>query len=256
MIGALPTSAFTFDTAVNLILDSRTSGRHLSVHFCTAHTVVEASRSEVLRVALRDESSVNTPDGMPLVWTGRLKGHVVERVYGPDVMLAVLDRGRKTGHRHYFYGGAPGVVERLVAQMRERYPGLQVAGFETPPFRPLTEEEDRAAVARINEARPDCVWVGLGAPKQDFWVYEHRERLQAGALLAVGAAFDFHSGTKRQAPHWMQRSGTEWLFRLLSEPRRLWRRYTVMNVQFALVLLADLMNELAARLFGSKTTKA
>src|SRR4029079_13242055 len=122
-------------------------------------------------------------------------------------------------------GGGPGVPDGLAARLTATYPGLRVAGTLSPPFRPLSAEEDAAIVAQINAAKPDYVWVGLGAPKQDLWVAEHRPRLDAAALLAVGAAFDFHAGRRGRAPRWMQRSGTEWLFRLVTEPRRLAGRY-------------------------------
>ncbi len=230
-VGPVRVSALTFEAALAGVLDARDAGDRLDVHFCTAHTVVEASQSDQLRSAL-GRAEVVAPDGMPLVWVGRLQGRSVERVYGPDFMLAMFDQGRARGYRHYLYGGAPGVAERLAERMSQRFTGLEVVGIQVPPFRALSPTEDAAAVDAINAARPDCVWVGLGSPKQDLWVAEHRGRLDAAAVLAVGAAFDFHAGVKRQAPRWMQRSGTEWLFRLLSEPRRLWRRYTVINLRF------------------------
>jgi N-acetylglucosaminyldiphosphoundecaprenol N-acetyl-beta-D-mannosaminyltransferase len=235
-VGPVRVSALTFDAALGSVLEARDAGDHLDVHFCTAHTVVEASRNVQLRHAL-ERAEVVAPDGMPLVWVGKLQGRNVERVYGPDFMLAMFDRGRARGYRHYLYGGAPGVAERLAERMSKRFTGLEFVGIQVPPFRALSPAEDAAAVDAINAARPDCVWIGLGSPKQDLWVAEHRARLTAAAVLAVGAAFDFHAGVKRQAPRWMRRSGTEWLFRLLSEPRRLWRRYTVINLQF-LALIA------------------
>jgi N-acetylglucosaminyldiphosphoundecaprenol N-acetyl-beta-D-mannosaminyltransferase len=224
-------SAMTFEAAVQRLLDAPARGERLSAHFITAHTVVEAHRDPSLRAVL-DRADLVGADGMPLVWAGRLQRRQVTRVYGPDTMAALVDRGRAQGARHYLYGGAEGVPERLAKALEARYPGVEVVGMESPPFRPLTEGEDAAAVARINAARPDYVWVGLGAPKQDHWIGAHRDRLDAAALLAVGAAFDFHSGDLRQAPRWMQRSGLEWLFRLAMEPRRLWHRYTVVNGMF------------------------
>jgi N-acetylglucosaminyldiphosphoundecaprenol N-acetyl-beta-D-mannosaminyltransferase len=149
-----------------------------------------------------------------------------------------MDQGRARGYRHYLYGGAPGTAELLAAKMKERFPGLQIVGLASPPFRPLSNAEDAAAVAAINETHADCVWVGLGAPKQDVWVAEHRERLSCALVLAVGAAFDFHAGRKPRAPQWMQRSGTEWIFRFLTEPRRLGPRYLVTSVKFAGLLAA------------------
>ena len=247
-VGPLRVTAFAFDDAVRAILAARDEAKRLSFHFCTAHSVAEASKSVALRTAFNADDSVNTTDGMPLVWVGRLKKHRVERVYGPDVMLAVLDRGREKGYRHYFYGGAPDIAELLATRMRARFPGLNVVGVESPPFRSLSAEESAEVVARINAASPDCVWVGLGAPKQEIWVHEYRRALHAAALLAVGAAFDFNSGVRRQAPGWMQRAGLEWFFRLMSEPRRLWRRYTLTNLTFLSVLLAEMWRDAANKL--------
>jgi N-acetylglucosaminyldiphosphoundecaprenol N-acetyl-beta-D-mannosaminyltransferase len=156
-------------------------------------------------------------------------------------MLAVMDRGRESGTRHYLYGGAPDVAEGLRQRLTSKLPGLNVVGAWSPPFRPPTAGELDADLARIQAASPDFVWVGLGAPKQEYWVEEARHRLHVAGILAVGAAFDFHSGTKRRAPRWMQRTGTEWLFRLASEPRRLWRRYLVTNTRFVALAAAEVV---------------
>jgi N-acetylglucosaminyldiphosphoundecaprenol N-acetyl-beta-D-mannosaminyltransferase len=171
----------------------------------------------------------------------------MERVCGPDTMPALLDRGRAIGARHFFYGGAPGVADRLAASMSAQFPGLAVAGTYCPPFRPLTADEDAEVVRMIEESGADCVWVGLGSPKQEHWLAEHRDRLSAPLLLAVGAAFDFHSGTKRRAPRLMQRTGTEWLFRLASEPRRLLGRYVRTNARFVFLLAADAFESVRRR---------
>jgi N-acetylglucosaminyldiphosphoundecaprenol N-acetyl-beta-D-mannosaminyltransferase len=163
------------------------------------------------------------------------------RVYGPDLMLAVLDAGRERNLRHYFYGGTAAVARDLQARVEQRFPGLVIAGSESPPFRELTEAESAAMVQRIRAARPDIVWVGLGTPRQDHFVAAYGEQLQS-TLVAVGAAFDFHAGHKRQAPAWMQRAGLEWLFRLAAEPRRLWRRYVVGNPVFLFGVARDAVN--------------
>lgn len=224
-----------FSAVLWRVLEAPETGERLSIHFATAHSVVEANRDPRLRAALA--AGLVEPDGVPLVWVGRRSGLPVERVCGPDFMPALIGQGVALGRRHYFYGGAAGVPDALAAAFRARFPGLEVAGLESPPFRPLTPQEDAATVARINAARPDYVWVGLGAPKQDLWVAEHRDRLDAAVLLAVGAAFDFHAGRRRRAPRWMQRTGTEWLFRLASEPRRLLGRYTRTNLAFVRLVL-------------------
>jgi N-acetylglucosaminyldiphosphoundecaprenol N-acetyl-beta-D-mannosaminyltransferase len=201
------------------------------------HGVMESQRDESLR-AIHNAAGMVVPDGMPLVWLSRLHGfQEVERVYGPDLLLACCSRSLASGYRHFFYGGAPGVPERLIERLSARFPGLCVAGGFSPPFRALTSEEDLALVRRINEAQPDIVWVGLSTPKQERWMWEHRGRLKAPVFIGVGAAFDFHAGLKRQAPRWMQRNGLEWVFRLLTEPRRLWRRYLRNNPVFVWLTL-------------------
>lgn len=207
-------------------------GERRYVNVCTVHTVMECQKDERLRHIV-NHSGLSTADGMPLVWLGKVHGHRdAGRVYGPDLMLALCERSARTGHRHFFYGGAPGVAELLVTRLRSRFPGLHVAGTHTPPFRPAGAMEDSEVVQSINAAAADIVWVGLGTPKQDLWVGLHRPVLQAPVLIAIGAAFDFHAGLLKQAPRWMQNSGLEWLFRLWQEPRRLGRRYLVYNPIF------------------------
>lgn len=199
---------------------------------CTVATVMECRRAEDLR-QLVNAAGMRTPDGMPLVWLAHLRGHrEVTRVYGPDLMLAVMAESPARGYRHYLYGGGPGVPERLARVMEGHYPGVSFVGLESPPFAPLDELCTPQAAASINERNPDIVWVGIGNPKQERWMARMRPLLTAPVLIGVGAAFDFHSGVKEQAPRWMQRSGLEWLFRLLHEPRRLGRRYLVDNPWF------------------------
>ena len=203
------------------------------------HGVMESQRDEQLR-RIHNKAGLVTPDGMPLVWLSRLKGHRhVERVYGPDLVLALCERSVERQYRHFFYGGAEGVPEELAANLRRHFPELQVAGTYSPPFRPLTPAEDEQVVQMLNQAAPDIVWVGLSTPKQERWMAAHVGRIEAPVLIGVGAAFDFLTGRKRQAPRWMQRNGLEWLFRLLTEPRRLWRRYLINNPLFVLLVLAQ-----------------
>ncbi|MBC7226450.1 MAG: WecB/TagA/CpsF family glycosyltransferase [Thermoflexales bacterium] len=205
------------------------------------HGVMESQRDEGLR-RIHNQAGLVTPDGMPLVWLSRLKGYRhVDRVYGPDLMLALCEHSVSRGYRHFFYGGAEGVPEQLSEVLQKRFPGLQVVGTYSPPFRPLTPEEDEAVVQVINKANPDIIWVGLSTPKQERWMAEHRARLNAPVLIGVGAAFDFLTGRKPQAPRWMQRAGLEWLFRLLTEPRRLWRRYLINNPLFVALVVLEAM---------------
>jgi N-acetylglucosaminyldiphosphoundecaprenol N-acetyl-beta-D-mannosaminyltransferase len=196
-----------------------------SIAFASMHGISEANKDSQFK-AILNSADLIVPDGMPLVWFGRLHGHSLNRrVYGPEVMESFCcETGAR--YRHYFYGGAVGVAKSLAARLRERFP-IGVAGTFSPPFRELTEEEDDALVDRIHQSAPDVLWVGLGAPKQERWMHEHRGRLRVPVILGVGAAFDLNSGMLRQAPVWMREHGLEWLFRLAVEPRRLWKRYLV-----------------------------
>ena len=202
------------------------------VSVCTVHTVMECRRNEDLR-RIVNAAGMTTPDGMPLVWLSRLAGHAfVSRVYGPDLMLAEMAASEKTGHRHYLYGGRDGVAEHLADVMRQKFPRVKIVGASTPPMGTAQELCNAEAAERINQAAPDIVWVGVSSPKQEFWMSCMRPLLTAPVLIGVGAAFDFHTGSQRQAPRWMMRAGLEWLFRLINEPRRLWRRYLVDNPWF------------------------
>jgi N-acetylglucosaminyldiphosphoundecaprenol N-acetyl-beta-D-mannosaminyltransferase len=203
------------------------------------YNVMLAQQNPALMASLRGADMV-APDGQPLSWLGRWLGYSgIGRVCGADLMAAVCARSASKGWRHYFYGGADGVAERLAARLSDRYPGLVVAGFDAPPFRPLTADEKATTVARIKAARPDIVWVGLGCPKQELWMREHVTQLDSSILIGVGAAFDFHTGRVRRAPPWMRDNGLEWLHRLLSEPRRLWRRYLLFAPRFVWMCLAE-----------------
>lgn len=201
------------------------------------HGVMESQTDPGL-LEVHNRSGLTVPDGVPLVWCAKRAGSTdTARVYGPDLMLSVLERAAARGWSSYFYGGAPGVPEQLASAMAVRFPGLRVAGSESPPFRPLTEEESAEVTARINASGADLVWVGLSTPKQERWMAAHRAGLEASVLFGVGAAFDFHTGRVRQAPSWMQARGLEWLFRLAVEPRRLWRRYLSNNPRFVVAIL-------------------
>jgi N-acetylglucosaminyldiphosphoundecaprenol N-acetyl-beta-D-mannosaminyltransferase len=156
-------------------------------------------------------------------------------------MLELCERSVSKGYRHFLYGGSEEALEQLASNLQQRFPGIQVVGKYSPPFRPLTDEEDNQVVQMINETNPDIVWVGLSTPKQERWMASHMRRLTAPVLLGVGAAFDFHAGLKKQAPQWMQRSGLEWLFRLATEPRRLGPRYLVNNPLFVLLVLKQML---------------
>lgn len=196
------------------------------------HSVMMCYDNVQLR-KIYNRAGIVTPDGMPVVWTGKLRRHKeIERVYGPDLMLALCNHSQKMNYRHYFFGGREDVLETMVGNLQKQFPKLQIAGCYSPPFRQLNDNEKAEVVNKINSASPHFVWVGLGAPKQEYWMDEHLEKLAPAILIGVGAAFDFHAGHKPQAPVWMQHNGLEWLFRLVSEPRRLWKRYLINNPRF------------------------
>ena len=204
-----------------------------------AHAVMDAYYDPELR-RFFNASGLTTPDGMAMVWLLRLQGHRhVERVYGPDLMEEVCRHGLERGYRHFLFGGEQGVAQVLQNRLCDRFAGLSIVGTLTTPFGAVSVEEDLAIVDKINAARPDVVWVGLGTPKQERWMAAHLGRLTAPVMIGVGAAFDFLSGRKPQAPRWMQRIGMEWFFRLATEPRRLWPRYR-QYPWFALLVLSQI----------------
>ena len=228
-------SAINMDQALDEIAEWVATCERSYVCVCNVHGVMDCQRFDDLRQIFNSAGLV-TPDGMPLVWLGRANYPHVSRVYGPDLMLAEFARSLSTGHRHYLYGGMNGTGDRLAAAMRTRFPGIKIVGVLEPPFAPLDDLVSKETAAVINAAGPDVVWVGIGLPKQERWVASMRPLLDAPVLIPVGAAFDFHSGAVRQAPRWMRRSGLEWLFRLVTDPRRLWRRYLIDNPWFVWAL--------------------
>jgi N-acetylglucosaminyldiphosphoundecaprenol N-acetyl-beta-D-mannosaminyltransferase len=196
------------------------------------HTVMEAQAESSLRDIL-NRSFLTTPDGMPLVWIGKMLGYSrIRRVYGPDFMLDLCHFGLPRGYRHFLFGGKPGVVEQLAAKLQDRFPDLQIVGAWTPPFRSMTFEEERTFAENVARARPDVLWVGLGSPKQERFMAEHCGKLDARLMVGVGAAFDFHAGTVKEAPAWIKNSGLQWMHRLAQEPRRLGKRYLICIPRF------------------------
>ena len=232
-------SAINMTTALEVIDGWIAQGEHHYICVFPVHSVIECQKDPGLRL-IANASGLTTPDGMPLVWLSRLRGyHHVGRVYGPDLMSALCQASVLRRYRHFFYGAAEGVPEKLATVLAQQHPGLHVVGTYAPPFRPLTCEEDEQIVEMINASDADIVWVGLGTPKQDHWMASHVGRIKAPVLVGVGAAFDFHAGLKKQAPRWMQRSGLEWFFRLITEPRRLWRRYLINSPLFVALVLGQ-----------------
>jgi N-acetylglucosaminyldiphosphoundecaprenol N-acetyl-beta-D-mannosaminyltransferase len=220
-------------------IERRQLGRYVAV--TGMHGIMEAHHDPAFKDIL-NSSTLVVPDGMPLVWLARLKGHNLERrVYGPELMIEFCRRSATQGIRHFLYGGGPGVTEKLADELTNRFPGLVIAGTLSPPFRALTEDEDREIVAQIRQAAPDVIWVGLSTPKQERWMREHCTLLDTPVMVGVGAAFDIHSGGKKQAPAWMRENGLEWFYRLVQEPKRLWRRYVIYGSEFIFWITLDLL---------------
>lgn len=227
----VPIVALGPSAACDLVCRLR-AGTHVAVHLCNAYTLSLGLRDGEFRDLLR-RGELNLADGQPVARLLRHRGAdaVDNRVYGPDLLLDVASKGVDSGLRHYLYGGAPGVAEKLAAALRKHAPAIRIVGVETPPYRDLTERELHELGARVSAAGADVVWVGLGTPRQDVFIDRARETISA-PCVGVGAAFDFLTGLKPQAPTWMQQAGLEWLFRLATEPRRLWRRYLIGNSVF------------------------
>lgn len=220
-------SATTADDVVSTVDELVETGGRGYICVSDVNALLNASKDPELR-RIHNTSTLTLPDGMPLVWSGRMAGVAeMTRVCGPDLVPVLLAASAQRGWRSYFYGGADGTATEMIERLSAQLGQFPVAGTMSPPFRTLTHDEDDAIVRAINDTHPDIIWVGLGAPKQERWMAEHRDRLDAAVLIGVGAAFDMHAGRVRRAPRWMQRSGLEWLFRLQQEPRRLWRRYAV-----------------------------
>ncbi len=217
-------------------IDAAVAARHRG-YICVAatHTVMATREDPELRTAVLG-ADFTVPDGQPLVWALNALGHALpDRVYGPELMERACARAAASGQRFYLYGGRnQGALAQLARNLRLRFPGLQIVGGHCPPFRPLTDAESKHVAAEIDRSGADVVWVGIGVPKQEKWMAAMRDRLEAPVLVGVGAAFDFHAGLVPQAPDRLQRYGLEWLFRLVQEPRRLWRRYLRYNPRFVL----------------------
>ncbi|MEI6437741.1 MAG: WecB/TagA/CpsF family glycosyltransferase [Candidatus Omnitrophota bacterium] len=234
-------SAVNLDLAFALIRDMVASRRKGYVCVAPVSTLVDARCDPRYRTVVNAAAMV-TPDGTPVAWLGRSRGFKeVRRTYGPDLMLKVCDEGRPRGLRHFFYGATAEICDKLERNLLDRFPDLIVAGKIAPSYMKVAEPLTAAVINQINTARPDVLWVGLGSPKQDFWMSQNRASLEVPVMVGIGAAFDFHAGVKPQAPRWMQAMALEWLFRLCCEPRRLWKRYLVGNTLFVYWLLKDMV---------------
>jgi N-acetylglucosaminyldiphosphoundecaprenol N-acetyl-beta-D-mannosaminyltransferase len=233
-------SAINLSLATKLILEAVRLGRKSYVAVTGVHGV-SAAQSDLQFRGILNSAFLNTPDGMPMSWVGRLCGFKnMDRVYGPDLMLSLCAATTDGSIRHFFYGGMPGVADELAETLAARFPGISICGTYTPPFRSLKIDEERELVRLLERTQPHIFWVGLSTPKQERFMAAYLDKLPITVMIGVGAAFDIHSGRVRQAPFWVQRSGLEWLFRLAQEPRRLWKRYLLNNPLFVMRILAQL----------------
>jgi len=224
------------------ILQWRAARQQRYIVLANPHSVMTCRRNPRMHDAAK-RAGLCLPDGVGVVLAAKLLGHGRRhRVTGPALLLQVCDQGRAHGLRHFFVGGGEGVAGKLRDRLLELYPGLQVVGVATPPFTAPTPGEDARLVRRINRAKPDVVWVALGAPKQEVWMSAHLNAVNASAMIGVGAAFDFHSGKVKWAPHWVRRWGLEWAHRLFTDPGRMWRR-NIDSPRFLLAILAQAVRQ-------------
>ena len=228
--------ALTWDEAIGRITQWGAARESRYVCICNVHSVVTTTQDIEFKIAVNN-ADMSTPDGAPVAWALRRLGYdMQERINGPDLMLRYLAQAERLGQSVFFYGSTEATIDRLRATLAMRFPHLRIAGTHAPPFRPLTKQEDEEIIRMINDSGAHVVFVGLGCPKQEIWMAEHRGRIHA-VMVGVGAAFDYHSGMVRRAPLWWQQHGLEWLFRLGSEPRRLFKRYMVTNTLFVIGLV-------------------
>lgn len=200
------------------------------------HTTVMSYENSDYR-KIQNSAAMALPDGKPLSIISKRRGNKgAGRVSGPDLMPEIFKLSGEKGWTHYFYGGSEETIAKLGEKLKVQYPNMEIVGMISPPFRPLTVEEDNRIIEDINKLEPDFIWVGLGAPKQEQWMFDHKGKV-TGIMIGVGAAFDFLAGTTKRAPKWMQNLSIEWLYRLLTNPRRLWKRYLTTNIKFLWLIL-------------------
>ncbi len=220
-------------------IEKKEYGNYVAV--ANANDVVIGKKMPQVRVAMNG-SSLTVPDGISIVLASRFYGFKLKRrVYGAELMLEFLRRAQAEGYTNFFYGSTTETLNRLREKLISNFPRLNIKGVYSPPFRELSEDEDRVIIEMINELSPDIVWVGLGCPKQQLWMYENKDKLKVPVMVGVGAAFDFLAGTKPQAPRWIRDNGFEWLFRLLTEPKRLWKRYLINGSLFVFCAVKELI---------------
>lgn len=231
-------AVISVDEVVQYIIQHIEQLRGQYICVSNVHTTVMAYEDKSYQT-IQNSAALALPDGKPLSVVSKINGYKnAQRVTGPDLMEVLFSKPVK----HFFYGGKQEVLRDLEDNIRKRHPDIQIAGMYSPPFRNLTDEEDRKVIEKINNSRPDVVWVGLGAPKQEKWMYDHRKQIDA-LMIGVGAGFDYHAGVIKRAPAWMQKASLEWLYRLHQDPKRLWKRYLSTNFKFLWLILLDMKDK-------------
>lgn len=232
-------NAINMNDTIEVLTSKLDSIRGNYICVSNVHTTVMAYEDKQYR-KIQNSGFMALPDGKPLSIVSKKRGFkCAERVTGPDLMEEIFSISEKYGYKHYFYGSTEETLKKLKNKLNEKYPGIKIEGMYSPPFRKLTKEEDEKIIASINKSCPDFIWVGLGAPKQEVWMYEHKYILN-GVMVGVGAGFDYHAGNISRAPGWMQNLSLEWLYRLLQDPKRLFKRYLKTNLKFlTLIMLKD-----------------
>jgi N-acetylglucosaminyldiphosphoundecaprenol N-acetyl-beta-D-mannosaminyltransferase len=232
--------AIDMDAAVRIVEQSLKSGAKRYVCVTSVHGLIEAQHDSGF-AAILGRALLVTPDGMPLVWMGRLQGHsTMSRVFGPDLMFQVCKMGIHSRTAHFLCGGRPGVAQQLKGELERTFPGIRIVGAYTPPFRELNSHEQAELISAVRELKPDIVWVGLGTPKQERFMARYLPLLDTRLMIGVGAAFDFHTGRIKDSPVLVKRCGLQWLHRLLQEPSRLWKRYLFSNSEFLIKIAQQL----------------
>lgn len=227
---------FKMDDFINYIADNLENLRGEYICVCNVHTVVMGYEDDYYN-KIQKEACLRITDGMPLVYVAKKRGFKqAERIAGPDLMNEIFNISEKNGITHYFYGSTPDTIKKLKVNLLNKYPNLKIVGGYSPPFRELSKDEDEKIIKEINKLSPDILWVGLGAPKQEMWMYNHKDKINS-LMIGVGAGFDYFAGNIKRAPMWMQKMSLEWLYRLIQDPKRLWRRYVVYNGKFILYMI-------------------
>jgi N-acetylglucosaminyldiphosphoundecaprenol N-acetyl-beta-D-mannosaminyltransferase len=217
----------TMDQLVDVVFSIPTERDSATVNLVGVPGIISAKENKMVADTYA-ASTMAIIDGMPIVKIARKQGIICDRCAAPDIMPNIFENSVRQGKTHYFYGGKDkDVLRKLRENLEKDYPGIQIVGMFSPPFRPLTDEEDKQVCDEINSVHPDFLWVGIGAPKQELWMRDHQEKIKGTVMVGVGAGFNFLAGTLNRAPEWMKEAGLEWLFRLTKEPKRLWKRYVI-----------------------------